>query len=293
MDTEFSLQPFLIVATRLEGLARSAVALLPNIIAATLIVLLTAIAAWLLGKAVARGFRRSGARPALVEALHFLIRAAVWIAGLLVTATVLFPTLTPANALAGLGIGSLAVGLAFRDIFENFLAGLLILLRKPMRTGDDIECQEVFGRVERITMRDTWLRKRSGELVLLPNSYLFKHPVEVLTDRDLRRITVEVGVAYGEDIEASRAVIRQAVEGLPSVSPLRRVDVFASGFGASSIDFMVRWWTGSAPIDEYRARDEGVTAIKAALDAAGIEIPFPHRTITFKWPAPRRRPPEE
>jgi small-conductance mechanosensitive channel len=143
----------------------------------------------------------------------------------------------------------------------------------------------VEGRVEQITMRDTFLRKRSGELVLLPNSFLFKNPLEILTDHELRRVSVTAGIAYGENVDAARAVIRRAVERLDSVAA-RPVQVFASGFGASSIDFTVRWWTKSSPVEEHRSRDEVVAAIKAALDEAGIEIPFPYRTLTFKGSLP-------
>ena len=84
--------------------------------------------------------------------------------------------------LAGLGLGSIAIGLAFKDIFENFLAGFLILMRKPMRIGDDIECEGLSGQVEQISIRGTFLRKRSGELILVPNSFIFKKPVKILID---------------------------------------------------------------------------------------------------------------
>lgn len=89
----------------------------------------------------------------------------------------------PTKLLAGLGLGSITVGLAFKDIFENFLAGFLIVMRKPMRIGDDIECEELSGQVEHISIRDTLLRKRSGKLMLNPNSFIFKKPVKILTDR--------------------------------------------------------------------------------------------------------------
>lgn len=84
--------------------------------------------------------------------------------------------------LAGLGLGSIAIGLAFKDIFENFLAGFLILMRKPTRIGDDIECEGLSGQVEQISIRGTFLRKRSGELILVPNSFIFKKPVKILID---------------------------------------------------------------------------------------------------------------
>lgn len=267
-------------------LTEAAVSLIPNAIAALAILLLTAGLAYVAGRVVRSLLRRSDARPSLVDALGKVTRLTVWLFGVLIAATVLFPNLTPTKLLAGLGIGSIAVGLAFKDIFENFLAGFLILLRKPMRIGDDIECEGLSGQVEEISFRDTFLRKRSGELVLVPNSHLFKNPVKILTDQPLRRISVVVGVAYGEDVDRSRDVITAAVESIDARDPNKPVQVFATEFNSSSIDFMVRWWTDSAPIDEHRSRDKVVAAIKAALDAEDIEIPFPYRTLTFSEPLP-------
>lgn len=278
------MNPVQIVMAQIEDLTRDAITLLPNLIAATVLVLLTALLAFGVGRLAEGILKRSKSRPSLVAAVGTLARLLVWVFGVLIAMTVLFPNLTPTKLLAGLGIGSIAVGLAFKDIFENFIAGFLILLRKPMRIGDDIECGDLAGRVEKITIRDSFIRKRSGELILVPNSYIYKNPVEVLTDRDSRRISLVVGVAYGEDVDAARDVIRTAVEGLQTRKPDSAVDVFAREFNSSSIDYLVRWWSESAPPDEHRSRDEAVSAIKRALDDAGIEIPFPYRTLTFKEP---------
>ncbi len=278
------IEPFRLLRDQLLDLARGAVTLIPNLVAAILVLAAT----WALvagtARLFARGLRRTRMRPSLQAALVTLLRIAVWVLGLMIAATILFPNLTPTKMLAGLGLGSIAIGLAFKDIFENFLAGILILIREPMKIGDDIECEDVSGQVEHISIRDTYLRQRSGELILVPNSYLFKNPIRVLTDRPLRRIALVVGVAYGEDVDAAREVIRDALAPLASVEHDRRIDVFATEFNSSSVDFTVRWWTGSAPIDEHRSRDEVTAAIKAALDAAGIEIPFPYRTLTFRDP---------
>lgn len=279
-----TLEPLRLMQEQLVGFAASLFSLLPNLALAALIVLATwAVARALVGiEARLLGLRH--ARPSLRLALRTLTRTIVWIVGLLTAAVLLFPNLTPTKALTGLGLGTLAVGLAFQDIFENYLAGLLILLRKPMRIGDDIECQGVSGRVEEITIRDSYIRQRSGELILVPNSFLYKNPVRVLTDKEFRRLDLTVGVAYGEDVHAAREVIRSAFQGLKTPTPDQPVEVFANAFGESSIDFLVRWWAASTPVDELRSRDEVTAAIKRALDDAGIEIPFPYRTLTFKDP---------
>jgi small-conductance mechanosensitive channel len=147
-----------------------------------------------------------------------------------------------------------------------------------------IECQDVEGRVEIISLRDTHLRHLSGELVVVPNAYLFKNPVKVVTQQPIRRHSVEVGVAYDVDLEAAREVIAAAVQSCDSIESGRKIEIYATGFGDSSIDFLVRWWAGSKPVEAHVSRDQVVRAIKRALDAAGMEIPFPYRTLTFKDP---------
>lgn len=212
------------------------------------------------------------------------VAVAIWIAGLLIAATVLFPNLTPAKLFAGLGLGSIAIGLAFKDIFENFLDGILILLREPMRLQDYIEGEGVDGQVEKITVSDTYIRRTDGQLVPVPNAVLLKNPVFILTDRPLRRTALTCGVAYSEYVDEARRVIEATIKSLACVDQSRPIQVFAQAFGSSSIDFEVTWWTGSRPAEARRSRDAVVAAVKVALDEAGIEIPFPSRTLTFKEP---------
>ena len=142
---------------------------------------------------------------------------------------------------------------------------------------------------ETITLRDTYVRKTDGQLVLMPNAMLFKNPVHVVTDRAQRRTTIICGVAYGEDVDKAREVIEQAVRSVRTVETERGVQIFAREFSSSSIDFEVTWWTGSRPLDIRQSRDLVVAAVKRALDEAGIEIPFPYRTLTFKEPLPIQR----
>ena len=223
-------------------------------------------------------------RPSLVELLKNLTAIGTWVLGLLQAMTILFPEMSPTDLAAALGVGSIAIGFAFKDVFENFIAGVFVLSREPMRLGDYITCADVEGKVERITIRDTHLRRADGQLTVLPNAVLLKSPVEIRTDLEKRRVSLIVGVAYGEDIDQSRHTIQGAVRPLGTVDADRDVDVFANAFSSSSIDFEVTWWTISTPFEVRRSRDEVVTAIKTALDEAGIEIPFPHRTLTFKEP---------
>jgi len=256
----------------------------PLLVAASVIILLTWIIARIAVTIVSNASRRSRLRGGLQDLLKQLTNCAVWVVGLMVAAIVMFPGMTPAKLLTVLGLGSVAIGFAFKDIFENFFAGILILWRFPFDKGDFVQCGEVSGRVEDITVRMTSIRQVDGQLVVLPNAMLFKQAVYVLTSQESRRTTVICGVAYGEDVGSARDIIRRAVEACDTVDQNHEVQIFAQEFASSSINFEVTWWTGSTPLDERTSRDEVVEAVKRALDDAGIEIPFPYRTLTFKEP---------
>lgn len=272
------------IGTSLSTLWRDFLKRLPLLLAGIFVLLLTWVIARIAVSLVGRMAKSSHLRTSLRDLLKQLTTCTIWISGALIASVVVFPGMTPAKILTVLGLSSVAIGFAFKDIFENFFAGILILWRFPFDPGDFIECGDITGKVEDITIRMTEIRQTDGELVVVPNAMLFKQAVHVLTNRKLRRITVICGVAYDEDVDQSRDVIRDAVEKCESVSESKPVEIFAQEFASSSINFEVTWWTGSTPLERRQSRDEVVAAVKRALDTAGIEIPFPYRTLTFKEP---------
>ena len=280
-----NIDPVALLWQQAIGIYEGAIELLPRIGIALVVVIVTWILANVVRYLVGGAARRARMRPSLQNLLRLLSGIVTWVLGLMVAAVIVFPGLTPASMLAGLGLGSVAIGFAFKDIFENFLAGIIILLRNTMRIGDFIECEEIDGKIVEIALRETLVRQTDGQLVIVPNAYLFKNPLTVRTDLDDRRVTVICGVAYGEDVDASRSVIKRAVEACGTVRrETREVQIFAQEFAESSINFEVTWWTGSTPLEVRRSKDEVVAAVKRALDEASIEIPFPYRTLTFKEP---------
>ncbi|QEG02761.1 Small-conductance mechanosensitive channel [Stieleria maiorica] len=274
-----------VVADSLNTLWTDFLARSPLLLAALVILVLTSLAAKGVGWGVHRLLDQRGMRASLKDLIYQITAILIWIVGFLVATVVAFPGMTPSKALTVLGLGSVAIGFAFKDIFENFFAGILILWRYPFDRGDYITCGDLTGEVKEITIRNTMIRKLDGELAVIPNATLFKNNVDVLTSQPQRRVRIICGVAYDEDVDQSRDVIAQAVQSCQSVQGKRTVEVFAQEFASSSINFEVAWWTGSKPVEIRRSRDEVVAAIKRALDDAGIEIPFPYRTLTFKSPA--------
>lgn len=284
MDASF----LTILRDQLGDMAEGFVRLLPQLAIALVVLFIT----WLIAKGARKIADRlighTDMRANLAELLETVVTVIIWLVGLMVTLAILLPDVTPASLLAGLGIGAVAIGFAFQDIFENFLAGVLIMIRKKMRIGDIIECEGITGKVEHITLRETHVRKLSNEVTIVPNSMLFKNPVEIFTDMEDRRHEVVAGVSYDTDLDEAAGVIEGAVKSCDLVDTAKPIDIFAKEFNSSSIDFLVRWWAGAAPRAGHESRDQVVRSIKRALDKAGIEIPFPYITHTFKEAVPVR-----
>lgn len=274
------------IDNQLSGMWYSFTTMIPSLLIAILILLITGLIVTFATKITDGLVGKTELRPSLRNLLETLVKLGVWLLGLFVAAVVVFPDLTPGSLVAGLGIGALAIGFAFQDIFENFLAGVLIMLREKMRIGDVIECEGVEGAVEHITLRETHLRRASGELTVVPNAFLFKNPVEIITDADQRRHEVVIGVSYDTDLDRAADVIRKAVTSVEAADQNKDIDVFATEFNSSSVDFLVRWWAGSSAGAAATSKDQVMRAIKRALDDAGIEIPFPYVTHTFKEAVP-------
>lgn len=271
---------------QLNKMGNEFVRALPSMAIALVILIVTSIVAKFTVKIADTLIGKTDLRPSLRNLIETLVRLGTWIIGLMIAAIVIFPGMTVGSLIAGLGIGAVAIGFAFQDIFENFLAGVLIMVREKMRIGDVIECEGIVGKVEHVTLRETHIRKLSGEVTVVPNSVLFKNPVEILTDKDQRRHDVVIGVSYDSDLDEAADVIRKAVSAVEEVDTDKGLDIFAQEFNSSSVDFLVRWWSGSTPRSGWESKDKVVRAIKRGLDDAGIEIPFPYITHTFKERVP-------
>ena len=209
------------------------------------------------------------------------IQVIVWSLGLFAAAAIVFPGLKAGDLVGVLGLSSVAIGFAFKDIFQNFLAGVLILTQRPFSIGDQIARGDIEGTVQSISIRSTTIKTYDGQLVIVPNSELYTNPVTVRTAQDTRRTTFTTGIAYGEDIDTAREVITKAVHGCELVKSEPAPQIYVTNHGASSVDFDIRYWTSSDKATTVRALDQVATAVKYALDNADIEIPYTYRTLEF------------
>jgi small-conductance mechanosensitive channel len=180
-----------------------------------------------------------------------------------------------------LGVGSLAIALAAQAALSDTISGFLIMVDQPYRIGDRIEIQDLntWGDVVDIGLRSTHIRTRDNRMVIVPNSVMGKSLIVNHAYPDSQyRIQIEIGVAYGTDLELARSTIIEAVKPVEGVLPDRPVEALFLQFGDSALIFRVRWWLESY-VDTRRMFDSVNTAIYNALEEAGIEIPYPQLEV--------------
>lgn len=258
---------------RLDAWVDGFIRMLPNIgVAIILFIIVYFVARTLKGIVLNRATSRG--RSNLGEMLGGLIKWTVLIVGLLLCATIVMPSINPGDLIAGLGVSSVAIGFAFKDILQNWLAGLLILLRQPFEIGDQIVVNDFEGTVEHIETRATIIKTYSGEKVVIPNSEIYTNAVKVKTAYEKRRSQYDVGIGYGDDINKATEAIRKVVEGVEGVEADPGVDVLPWGLDASWVTIRVRWWTDTKRTSVVKVYASVIQAIKEILDNEGIDMPY-------------------
>lgn len=254
--------------------------MLPNLGLAVLVfILLFSLASF--SKWVITNTARRRHRGDLGLLLGSFVRWMIIAFALLVVATIVFPSVKPADVLAAIGFGSVAVGFAFKDILQNWLSGLLILYRQPFRRGDQIRSGEFEGTVENVEARATLIQTYDGQRVVIPNTDIYTRAVTVRTAFPKRRIEYDVGIGYGDDVESACNVILTAVSAVDGVERDPAPEAFAWALDGSSVTIKVYWWSGSQQVSVVHSHGLVVSAIRNALSTAGIDLPFPTRVILF------------
>ncbi len=184
--------------------------------------------------------------------------------------------------LAGLGILGFTVGFALQDVSKNFIAGMLLLLQQPFEIGDVIEANDYIGTVQDVDLRATELRTFDGKYVLIPNADVFTNPITNYSREPVRRLDLNIGVAYDTDLADAKAVVLTCLAESHYVVSKPVPQVVYTGFGDSSIDFTVYFWVDTRKHGLLEAKDAIILAVNQAFREKGIDMPYPTQTILLK-----------
>jgi small conductance mechanosensitive channel len=267
---------------KIQGMIEGLIVMLPNLVLALIVfVLFVTVARFIrnLVKRVTRS-RRNARNLGLV--LGRLAQGGIILIGLFVALSIVLPSFQAADLIQLLGISSVAIGFAFRDILQNFLAGILILLTEPFQIDDQIVFKEFEGTVENIQTRATTIRTYDGRRIVIPNSELFTNSLTVNTAFENRRLEYDIGIGYGDDIDRAKQLILEAIHETEGVLPQPAPDAIVVDLAASTVNIRARWWIQpprrASALD---LQDAVLTAIKNKLMANGIDMPFPTQQILF------------
>ncbi|TXN04928.1 mechanosensitive ion channel family protein [Methylobacterium sp. WL64] len=261
---------------RLEGLGRSAAALVPGLVIALVLFGIGLLVARGVRAAVRRAAEMREASPGSAAVLGRIAGGMTILVSFLVAASVAFPSVSAADLFNLLGIGGVAIGFAFRDVLQNLLAGILILLTRPFVIGDQIRAGSHEGTVEDVWVRATVLRTYDNQRILIPNATLFVDKITIMTAHDKRRLAFPLTIGNGDDMKEARRVIVEALRGTEGVLADPVPEALVTGLGAAGVDMTARFWIDPPRRrDAVDALDHAISNVKDALTAAGIDLPYP------------------
>ena len=249
---------------------------LPYLAIAVLVFVVFYVAGIVLKKAASTLVARTRRHRSVGIVLGRLGQGALVLLGLLIGLVIAVPGFTPGQLVSVLGLSSVAIGFAFRDILQNFLAGILLLLSEPFRIGDQIKSGDFEGTVSNIETRATFITTFDGRRIVVPNSTLFVNPVTVNTAGEKRRLEYDVKLPKDSDILRIRLALLRTIEPLPHVLAEPAPDILLVGFTENDVTLRIRWWI--QPPRNYelqRGVDTVLTRVRETLAAHRADAAAP------------------
>ena len=229
-------------------------------------------------KLITRSFNRFEAMDkSLSYATYMIVRTLIWVVGLLIILD-LFGFNT-ASLLTVLGAVGLTIGLAMKDSLSNIAAGIMLLILRPYKQGDYIDCGSISGNIQQMGMFSTELKTADGLFVSAPNSVVFGTPIKNYSRNATRRTDITVGIGYEDSLPVALNVLKEIMMQEPMVLKDPAPEVLVAELADSSVNLTLRYWTTSE--DYWPAYWTIKARLKPVIEGAGLNIPFPQRVITF------------
>ena len=257
---------------------------LPNVILAIIVAFIGYVMTSFLKKYFAKISQRLVKDRTIQYLLTTLMTGVLVIMILLLILSVLDASGVVRTVVGAAGVVGLALSLAFQDPILNFFSGILLTVRHLFKLGDLIEVDGYFGRVKDINLRHTSLQTLQGQDVMIPNKIVAQTPLKNYNTLRMRRVDLECGVSYGDDLHKVKEVTINAVKSKVAYDEQKGVQLFFTEFGDSSVNYSLRFWLDQNKSDQpdyLKAKSDAIVAIFDAYNENDIMIPFPIRTLDF------------
>lgn len=271
-----------LVMGKVETWITKAIEMLPNLTMALLVLIIFYVLGRMVRKFVGKLLHKTTSNKTVIGLAKTVMGVLVIGIGVFFALSILNLDGTVTSLLAGAGIIGLALGFAFQDIAANFISGVLLSIRHPFGIGDIIESNDYYGTVDKLNLRNTVIRTPQGQIVYIPNKVVYENPFTNFTKRNERRVDLECGVSYGDDLEKAREVALKAMENVEGINQDKGIEFYYKEFGGSSINFVLRFWVDFKKNPDFlNPQSEAIIALTKAFDENDIMIPFPIRTLDF------------
>lgn len=282
-DLSWSLAPAL---RELQSVSKRVLTTLPLMILALVILPFTWWLSGLAARALRRWLLRGIESPFLKDIVSRAMALPIFLLGLYIVLQVAGLTQLAFSVVGGAGVLGIIVGFAFRDIAENFLASLLLSIRRPFRTGDYISVAGEQGSVRSMNTRSTVLLSPEGNHIQIPNSTIFKSTIVNFTASPTRRDTIEVGIGYEGSVAQAQEIVLAVLEAHEAVmrepAPMVLVDQLAS----STVNIKAYFWVNAHDFSMLKVKSVILRLIKKELTEAGISMPDDAREVIFPHGVP-------
>ncbi|MHB1319355.1 MAG: mechanosensitive ion channel family protein [Anaerolineae bacterium] len=258
------------IEASLQQLLADAISFVPRLIGALVLFLVVLAVAGRVAAAVARGIQRRTGRPELVLMLQRTAQWTIITLGALSALSMVKVDVT--GFVAGLGVTGLVLGLALQDVARNFVAGVILLLRRPFQVGEAISVAGVEGSVVEINTRDTTIRRWDGEQAIIPNSTIFTSIITNYSRATLRQRTIRLDISRMQDVGRASEIIRQAAAAVPGVAAAPSPAVQAEGLGKGGMSVSLRFWADATSREIEDVHSEVALAVSAAIVREGVEL---------------------
>ncbi|MGC9359325.1 MAG: mechanosensitive ion channel family protein [Anaerolineae bacterium] len=268
------------IAESLQELLQQAIVLLPKLITAVIVFIITLVLSGIATRWARRFLTPKIESQEIVQLLARFLRWALIVVGTLAALEQVDFDVT--TFIAGLGVTGLTIGFALQDIARNFVAGIILLVRKPFAIGQAISVAGHSGSVVDVNMRDTIIRTWDGPLVILPNIDVFGGAITNYSEESHRRRTIYIGVGYGQNLKRATEVFLAATSEVPGVVEDPAPMLHAEELGDSAVTFALRFWIDTTTHGLLDVHSDVVMAINTAAEREGIELPYPIQTVRLE-----------
>ncbi|SRX55945.1 mechanosensitive ion channel family protein [Aequorivita sp. CIP111184] len=267
---------------KLDGWLDAIILKLPNFAVAVLVMVIFYFIAKGLKRLSYKILFRKIVDESVKQMLAKIVKAVVILIGFFVALGVMQLDKILTSVLAGAGVVGLAIGLALQGTLSNTFSGLMLSFLPKVRIGDFIDAQGKSGYVDEINLRNVTIRQTDNEYVVIPNSVFIENPFTNYSWSHRSRVDVSCGVGYESNLQEVEDLVVKAMSENFEQKENEGVEFFFTEFGDSSINFVTRFWVESTkPKPKLEAQHKAIKLIKKNFDEAGINIPFPIRTLDF------------